>query len=911
MVELTITFEGGDCHVHKSGLLYETKTLYKREENALKSLLGRKVVPVTFEGPGLLNDLEILRHIFNFVHSLLLTLLLSPATNGKSENKLWTKFSFEDFLRPLPLHYGMTPEYFVKVQKYIGAYPLATSTACLWHQEPPVKPEGYVGSPVFFLGSLKTFIMNRIRGRPSRRNAEFLYAWFQGKRGAATVPDTFIQQTMEKHREAMSEKFEYVRPTDFLFDDIYDKVPITVPQIQTIDDMDLKDHQAMLEFHKESIEVIDWLVNSLIPLNTELRCPEREGSSSACFEKKRSEGGVRSLVRESVAQVSPYTNYLYRMFYSPKTGVVETRTDILEPITRVSVCRELREMYEFSSEGMIPRSDDVTGNEPLGGDYTSATDDCRLDKKINKKGVGGLVERAMFSDRRTKPLRAKIACITEPIKVRVLTKGQGLPQFFAKNLQVDLHSRLRECSPFQLIGREVDESVILGLYEKTEHWFPKGLDDGFWNSGDYSAATDKLNPYLSYYTINKILSRYKLTQTEYDCLRRVLLFQEIEYPESSNLQPVLQQKGQLMGSVLSFPVLCILNFVTYALSDDHVLELIRDSRTLYRDQRKMVLDSLPVLINGDDILFYTDYTQYKRWSEALRHVGFEKSLGKNLVSKKFVTINSAFFWLGGKDKKVKWFNFPNIGLLRGQSKLNNRDVDTRPIWDIHNELLRSCQDHTHLFTKLFLYYNREKIQEITKGGYYNLYLARSLGGCGFDGEAKIYQAHQKCLASYLYRRHKRVGEIWKGDLNFITKVRSVYSRSIDRDEGMVGVRVPRYQVPNPGFRVRREPIELVETNGDPWKEPEFYLREPVCVPPDIKPIKLEKLRKFPDFLIEHVQLPLIKNEVEHVDVQLPLFEETEEVERAHVGWSDCQAGVVYVEDELSRAYREVYGYVPY
>jgi len=616
------------------------------------------------------------------------------------------------------------------------------------------------------------------------------------------------------------------------------------------------DHEVQQEFHKEAIEIIDWLVDTVIEPNAKLDFKnfQYEGSSSACFEKKRSEGGVRGLIREAFGlhsngflkdPVSNTRTRLNRMYFHPKFGTIELRDDLDVTVTETLIKDWYRENYSCH-----------TTYGGVSGEFIERNM-SRLDY------LEKLTKRKMDMDEAFVPLSSQVACVTEPLKVRVLTKGEGLPQFIAKSVQTDLHARLRRCKPFRLLGEVVTTDIINELIRMSEGWFDK--EDSFWVSGDYSAATDGLNPYLSHHTLHKILSRYQIPPEFYDCCSRVLMMQNIEYPKSSGLTTVLQQKGQLMGSVLSFPILCILNFVTWTLSQKGVSDLLYQSRKLSRSSRLAVLDSFPVLINGDDILFRTRRIDYFRWEETLPHVGFTKSLGKNLLSKKFVTINSAFFWVCRKPKDkdgVKevyrgttsiHFDFPNIGLLRGQSKLNNRDRDNKPVWDIHNKVAQSCSSHRNLFTKLFLYYNREVIDDVTSNGLYNLYLPRSLGGCGFVGEPKKYTYFQQQLASYLYRRHRRLGNVMDQDLGLVTKGRTEFSKILDFDKDVLGIRVPKFDVPKCGYRLKEEPIRLSVPNGEDWKEVVSYVRKPIEFDmKNIKPVSIEKLKSFTDLLVTHV-----------------------------------------------------------
>jgi hypothetical protein len=91
------------------------------------------------------------------------------------------------------------------------------------------------------------------------------------------------------------------------------------------------------------------------------------------------------------------------------------------------------------------------------------------------------------------------------------------------------------------------------------------------------------------------------------------------YPKSTGLSPVLQKSGQLMGSLLSFPLLCLLNDCTAEFSGVHPSKY---------------------LINGDDILMRTSPDSYPKWKETVQEFGLDLSAGKNYIHPIFGTVNS-------------------------------------------------------------------------------------------------------------------------------------------------------------------------------------------------------------------------------------------------------------------------------
>lgn len=99
--------------------------------------------------------------------------------------------------------------------------------------------------------------------------------------------------------------------------------------------------------------------------------------------------------------------------------------------------------------------------------------------------------------------------------------------------------------------------------------------------------------------------------------------------------PVKQITGQLMGSVLSFPILCAANFTCFVKAVTRRCHALGIKRPRLADLR--------CLINGDDILFVCDQELYFIWLEEIALVGFTLSPGKNLVSSTYFTINSTLY----------------------------------------------------------------------------------------------------------------------------------------------------------------------------------------------------------------------------------------------------------------------------
>lgn len=218
------------------------------------------------------------------------------------------------------------------------------------------------------------------------------------------------------------------------------------------------------------------------------------------------------------------------------------------------------------------------------------------------------------------PLPVRVEPIREALKVRTITAGIG-DTFCLKPFQRAMWKALGLEKQFCLThGTNQLDSAIKRIYEQSS---PHDV----WISGDYTAATDSFAIEASKALLDGILESIDHLPTKRWALKEVSPHQLI-YPESSGLEPVIQKSGQLMGSLLSFPLLCLLNDCTAS------------AIGLSPDQ---------YLINGDDILMRTHPDNYQKWKSRVQEFGLSLSLGKNYIHSEYGTVNSQ---LVHKDKVV-------------------------------------------------------------------------------------------------------------------------------------------------------------------------------------------------------------------------------------------------------------------
>lgn len=216
-----------------------------------------------------------------------------------------------------------------------------------------------------------------------------------------------------------------------------------------------------------------------------------------------------------------------------------------------------------------------------------------------------------------------IVALSEALKVRTITKGNGMRNFLLQPLQSFLWSRLRAHPIFALIGEPLTEQHILnvlgGRLKAGEAYL----------SGDYSAATDNLAPWFSEMIAEEIAVMCDLPGWLTELFRQALTKHMIRDPDSEEVKP--QQWGQLMGSLVSFPILCIANAIVCRWTLEH------------SHNRRMNLKDVRMLINGDDCVFKIKTSALPVWEAIAKYHGLAPSVGKYFLSRTLIQMNSVNF----------------------------------------------------------------------------------------------------------------------------------------------------------------------------------------------------------------------------------------------------------------------------
>jgi hypothetical protein len=225
------------------------------------------------------------------------------------------------------------------------------------------------------------------------------------------------------------------------------------------------------------------------------------------------------------------------------------------------------------------------------------------------------------------PPRVKPVALPEELKVRMITAAECdtkclqplqiamwrtlglLPECCLTNGVKDLESFTGETLPWI----ERIERVIQGILSRS-------TSEEYWLSGDYTNATDNLPLWVTEALLTGILRYIDHYPTKmwanWEISPHRILYQE------QHGGPATQTSGQLMGSLLSFPLLCLANLYTLR------------SAGFLPDQ---------VLVNGDDVVARGTLEQIARWRDIAPRIGLSLSIGKNFIDSHFCTVNSQLF----------------------------------------------------------------------------------------------------------------------------------------------------------------------------------------------------------------------------------------------------------------------------
>jgi len=326
-------------------------------------------------------------------------------------------------------------------------------------------------------------------------------------------------------------------------------------------------------------------------------------------------------------------------------------------------------------------------------------------------------------------VEVKLVALAEALKVRVISKGPGLMYFLLKPVQKFLHTIMRKHKTFKLTGEPVSLDFLKSFFLKKDGSL--GFDGKFL-SVDYASATDLLNPTLSRVCADEICRVIGLPPDLSKYFRLALTGHKLEKPtpgmeKDPRVTKVIADQlwGQLMGSIVSFIVLCIVNAA-----------ICRYSYERGTGSFLIPLNRCPLLVNGDDGLLVCNESVKKCWEQLSSLGGLQPSVGKVYFHDNYLNINSASYWY--KDNELEHIPYVNMGLVMGLTRseggLGVKDISvgeglegTETVGSRHWELMNSCPPELTLEVhRAYLRRNREFLKMVK----IPWYVPESMGGVG-------------------------------------------------------------------------------------------------------------------------------------------------------------------------------------
>jgi hypothetical protein len=339
----------------------------------------------------------------------------------------------------------------------------------------------------------------------------------------------------------------------------------------------------------------------------------------------------------------------------------------------------------------------------------------------------------------------KPIALKEALKVRGITTPDALESWLLKPLQKKLSKQLALFDVFKVTSTPLTKDHIKKVFSKI-------LPGQSIISGDYDNATNMILVHYTRVCLTHICNKLELSElltkvairSLCDNVVSLILDPHCGADEAPNMREH-QKCAQPMGKVLSFVVLCLLNFSVCRLA----YEL--DSGI------PCTIKEFPGLINGDDVFFPIRSVQ--TWVQCAGMVGLVNSIGKTFVSRPgetgkrcrcFIEMNSRSFIVECSNlDDLQFFEVPfiNFGLMKGLIRSENTADSTiisqtacaiAKMGACHSELTLGFDSIFDELDYLFRGYHRTFLESDLLRGV-PFYIPKWLGGLGLNPGPRYYE----------------------------------------------------------------------------------------------------------------------------------------------------------------------------
>nr|UQB76055.1 RNA-dependent RNA polymerase [Flumine narna-like virus 57] len=527
-----------------------------------------------------------------------------------------------------------------------------------------------------------------------------------------------------------------------------------------------KAYRFFRKLYRENPSKFDSFLFSLARVKSGMPRPTEEYLLKASVKTLKSLASVPVKKDEEVIHKYNRKKFNYDLAYLDRAKVLEQVRRTVREVFRGKKfdLREKMEPFFPSSSASYNNTRSELGtlgmlvhelNDSLVGRDLIRSVSCKIpliDDKLLREEFQTLYSRQLAEARNERPVAEPVA-LAEALKIRVITKGPPKKYFVLKPLQRFLWRTMKSLRPFHLIGGPLTEDLLENLFPDLP------LGESFL-SVDYSDATNQISSEATNVALDTLAECIGLSPDEVSLCRQALtehiltlgksFGKKTKHPElAQSLRSEFltflngqnegqQQNGQLMGSILSFPFLCLIN-----------LSVIRFVKEL--DCGKFIkIKNLRACVNGDDGLFTTTPEGKLNWEVIASMVGLNPSVGKVFFSKNFLEINSANFRViqtqnlhppttlnpHGYIEKFQRSSYINFGILTGQQRVVGTRLDLLS-GDGHDslagkaeELLFHCPEDIREKVYEIFHKNYADVLDIAKRFNIPWYVPRRYGGLG-------------------------------------------------------------------------------------------------------------------------------------------------------------------------------------
>jgi len=265
------------------------------------------------------------------------------------------------------------------------------------------------------------------------------------------------------------------------------------------------------------------------------------------------------------------------------------------------------------------------------------------------------VLRCLLEDSEAKLLPSRVCAVETGGKWRVVSTSD-VEMSILRPLHTAIYNRLSRF-PWLLRGEANPSSFKAFTFSPTE----------FFVSGDYESATDNLSLPVQQSLLQGILEGTRWVPDHVKKMARESQVMDLELVSRGKVvRRVTQRRGQLMGNLLSFPLLCVVNYLAFRFFGG-----VEETRRI------------PVKINGDDIVFRAPKHICDRWKRGVVGAGLTLSEGKTMVNRHYFSLNSKLFVARGRSVRL-------IPAIRATAFGFRRPDD--PVGSLEGRWVRVCRD---------------------------------------------------------------------------------------------------------------------------------------------------------------------------------------------------------------------------